>query len=75
MTESDYLLKLYEADRLLNDPATALDAARIWSLLADIARYTEPSAATPGSSDSGSATDGGGGPYVGSVLWLLDRDA
>jgi hypothetical protein len=75
MTESEYLLKLHEADRLLNDPATSLDAARIWSLLADIARYAEPWAATPGSSDSGSATDGGGGTHAISVRWLSGRDA
>jgi hypothetical protein len=42
MTNSEYLRKLDEVDRLLNDPAISMDPARIWSLLADIAEYAGP---------------------------------
>ena len=57
MTAREYLQKLHEADRLLNDPATSMDAARVWSLLAEIARYCELSVAAPGS-DDGSVANG-----------------
>ena len=49
MTESEYARRLAEIDRLLNDPDTAMDARKVWSLLADVAdhppappRHTEP---------------------------------
>jgi hypothetical protein len=45
MTESDYARKLDEVDRLLNDPERRMEPDRVWSLLAEIARYqaaTEP---------------------------------
>ncbi len=40
MSEADYACKLDELDRLLNDPSAPLDAARVWSLLSEIARHT-----------------------------------
>jgi DNA-binding phage protein len=39
MTETELLWKLEEVDRLLNDLTTSMDAARIWSLTAEIARF------------------------------------
>jgi len=39
MIDADYARKLDEIDRLLNDPAVPLDAAMVWSLLSEIARY------------------------------------
>lgn len=39
MTEAEYARKLDEIDRLLNDPAIQIDAAKIWSLLADVAAH------------------------------------
>jgi hypothetical protein len=42
MTKIDYLLKIDEVNRLLNDPTIAMDPARIWSLMADIAKLSEP---------------------------------
>jgi hypothetical protein len=40
MTETEYLRKVDEVDRLLNDPTVSMDPARIWALLADIAQHT-----------------------------------
>jgi hypothetical protein len=42
MTDVEYLRKLDEVDRLLNDPDVPIDPARIWSLLADTAQYHGP---------------------------------
>jgi hypothetical protein len=39
MTETDYERKLDELDHLLNDPDVPMEPARLWSLLADIARH------------------------------------
>jgi hypothetical protein len=39
MTESDYARKLDEVDALVNDPSRRLDADKVWSLLAEIARH------------------------------------
>lgn len=39
MTESDYVIKLDELDRLLNDPDVPMEPARVWSLLAEISRH------------------------------------
>lgn len=39
--------KLRELDQLLNDPDVALDARRVWSLLAEVARAAEPPVAAP----------------------------
>jgi len=36
MTEADYSRKLDELDRLLNDPDTRLEPARVWALLAEV---------------------------------------
>jgi len=38
MTETEYASKLDELDRLLNDPETPMEPARVWSLLAEIAQ-------------------------------------
>ena len=39
MTDTDYAGKLDELDRLLNDPSSRLEADRVWSLAAEIARH------------------------------------
>ena len=44
--------KLSEVDRLLNDPDAALDPARIWFLVAEIARH-ETAAAECNANDDG----------------------
>jgi hypothetical protein len=36
MTDTDYTHKLDELDRLLNDPDVPMEAARVWSLLAEL---------------------------------------
>jgi hypothetical protein len=36
MTDRDYQLKLDELDRLLNDPDSAIEPSKVWSLLAEI---------------------------------------
>ena len=38
MTQDDHARKMDELDRLLNDPDVPMDPARVWSLLADLAR-------------------------------------
>jgi hypothetical protein len=38
MTETEYVGKLDELDRLLNDPDVPMQPARVWSLLAEIAQ-------------------------------------
>jgi hypothetical protein len=38
MTETELNSKLDEIDRLLNDPDTSLEAARVWSLLDEVSR-------------------------------------
>ncbi|HEY2133293.1 MAG TPA: peptide chain release factor 1 [Acetobacteraceae bacterium] len=45
MTSADYTRKLDEIDRLLNDPDVAMEPARIWSLLAEIAQQDIPAGA------------------------------
>jgi hypothetical protein len=39
MTEADYTMKLDEVERLLNDPDTRMEPARVWSLLDELARH------------------------------------
>lgn len=39
MTSTEQEAKLDELDRLLNDPDVPMEPARIWSLLAEIARH------------------------------------
>ncbi len=39
MTETELHTKLDEIDRLLNDPDTSLEPARVWSLLAEVAKH------------------------------------
>jgi hypothetical protein len=55
-----YAQDLAEVDRILNDPETPLDPARVWSLLADISRHarSEPAEETglaPHGSSGGTA--------------------
>ena len=38
MTELEYSRKVEELDRLLNDPSVPMQADRIWTLLADMAK-------------------------------------
>ncbi len=38
MTETEYARKLDELDRLLNDPDVPIEPARVWTLLAEIAK-------------------------------------
>ena len=45
MTEADYQNKLLELDRLLNDPMVDMEPSRVWSLLDEVARYDEGTAA------------------------------
>lgn len=48
MANPDYARKLAEVDRLLNDPDVPMEAARVWSLLAEIAQQGPPlTAAAP----------------------------
>ena len=36
MTDTDYVEKLDELDRLLNDPEVPMEPGKVWSLLAEI---------------------------------------
>jgi hypothetical protein len=38
MTDTEYARKLDELDRLLNDPDVPMEPAKVWSLLAELAR-------------------------------------
>ena len=38
MTDAEYARKLDELDRLLNDPDVPMEPAKVWSLLAEIAK-------------------------------------
>ena len=42
MDDPDYDAKLLELDRILNDPDSNLEPAKVWSLLAEIAQHTAP---------------------------------
>ena len=46
MTETEYTLKLEELDRLLNDPETPMEAARVWNLLAEMSEKDGPGTRT-----------------------------
>lgn len=39
MTDRDYDLKLEELERILNDPAVAMEPAKVWSLLAEVSQH------------------------------------
>lgn len=39
MTDEDYLRKLGEVDRVLNDPDVPMQPALIWQLLAEISKH------------------------------------
>jgi hypothetical protein len=41
MTDTEYAGKLDELDRLLNDPSLRMEAERVWSLAAEIARQQD----------------------------------
>ena len=38
MTDAESARKLYELDRLLNDPDVPMEPAKVWSLMAEIAQ-------------------------------------
>jgi vacuolar-type H+-ATPase subunit C/Vma6 len=44
VTETDYTKKLDELDRLLNDPDVKMEPSRVWTLLAEISRYSNTQA-------------------------------
>ena len=46
MDDRDYDAKLDELDRILNDPDSKMEPARVWSLLAEIAER-EATASVP----------------------------
>lgn len=39
MSDVDYLRKIDEIERLLNDPTHRMEPDRVWSLLAEVARH------------------------------------
>jgi len=43
MTEAEYVRKLEELDRQLNDPDIPMDPARVWALLADLSEHASGS--------------------------------
>ena len=47
MTDAEYSRKLDELDRLLNDPDVPMEPARVWSLLAEIAKFDMAGSASP----------------------------
>lgn len=47
MTDAEYLRKLDELDRLLNDPDVPMEPARVWSLLAEIAQCDMAAGGSP----------------------------
>ncbi len=44
MTDTDYVRKLDELDRLLNDPEVPMQPDRVWSLLSELSQYDLPRA-------------------------------
>jgi hypothetical protein len=48
MTETELHTKLDEIDRLLNDPDISLEPARVWSLLAEVAKHDAGQASAAG---------------------------
>ncbi len=42
MSEAETERRQAELERLLNDPETRMDAHRVWALLAELARPSEP---------------------------------
>lgn len=51
MTDAEHDRKLDELDRLLNDPDTRLEPARVWTLLAEVSQTPAfaPRSGIPGS--------------------------
>ncbi|CAH2600248.1 Peptide chain release factor 1 [Rhodovastum atsumiense] len=47
MTEADYARKLTELDQLLNDPDVPMQAARVWSLLAELSEQQTTATVAP----------------------------
>ena len=41
VTDRDYDLKLEELERILNDPAGAMEPAKVWSLLAEVSQHDQ----------------------------------
>ncbi len=41
MSEAEIERRTAELDRLLNDPETRMDADRVWTLLAELARHRD----------------------------------
>jgi hypothetical protein len=60
MTDDEYTRKLDELDHLLNDPDVAMQPARVWSLLAEVARRDSGGEAI-GAPRSGGALHAAGG--------------
>ncbi len=52
MSAAEYIRKLDELDRLLNDPDVPMQPDRIWSLLADVSRADIMSATSPAAAGS-----------------------
>ena len=46
MTDAEYARKLDELDRLLNDPDVPMEPAKVWSLLAELAKLDMAAART-----------------------------
>lgn len=44
MTQKDFDQKLDEVERLLNDPDVELEPSRVWSLLDEVSRQSQPAA-------------------------------
>jgi hypothetical protein len=60
MTKAEYVHKLAEVDRLLNDPDVPLQPARVWALLGEIAQreLSDAGVAQPRGGRDGSFGDG-----------------
>jgi hypothetical protein len=41
MSDQDYERKLDELDRLLNDPDSPMDPAKVWTLLAEVSQHDQ----------------------------------
>lgn len=42
MSDADIERRMAELERLLNDPEVKMDANRVWTLLAELSRATQP---------------------------------
>jgi hypothetical protein len=48
MTKAEYVRKLAELERLLNDPEVAMEPSKVWLLAAEIAPHHEDMSASTG---------------------------